>query len=111
MLEVSLVGFCLVVSQGACSCPGTLPSLGISWCKAAFTGGARGCRELGWLSPGRRLSRTLHAQGDELQPAPAWKSGTVGQLLAAQPVQEQAVQIDPTQIKLFWNKPFFEKGF
>jgi len=39
------------------------------------------------------------------------KSNTAGQLLDAQPAQEQSVQTDPAQIKLFWNKPFSEKGF
>ena len=85
-LEESLAGSWLAVSQGECSYLGTLPSLGISWCKAALTGGARGCCQLGWLSPRHGLSRTLQAQGHELQLAPAGKSGTVGQLLAAQPV-------------------------
>lgn len=111
VLEVSLVGSWLAVSQGGYSCHRTLHSLGISQCKAALISGACGCCQLGWLSPGCWLSRTLQAQGDELQLAASGKSDTAGQLLAAQPVQEQSVQIHPTQIKLFWNKPFFEKGF
>lgn len=100
-----------MVSQEGCCCPRTLTSLGISWCKAALTGGARGCHESGWLSPGRGLSWILQAQGDELQLALAQKSGLVGQLLAAQPVREPSVQIDPIQIELFWNQSFIEKGF
>lgn len=85
-LEVSLVGSWLAVSQGGCSYPGILPSWGISRHKAALAGGERGCWQLGWLSPGHGLSGRLQGQGDELQLAPAGKSGTMGQLLAAQPV-------------------------
>lgn len=55
---------------------------------------------------------TLQAEGDELELAPAQKSGMAGQLLAAQPVPEQYVQVDATQIELFCPmSPFLRKVF